>query len=96
MASMISEMGKVYFEAIEEHRAVHDLVLPDLQKTNSAIEQFSCRVKVLKEMIEHHADEEEQGMFKQAHESMSRAGLRELGESMAARRKDLMGPLAAN
>ncbi len=91
-----AEHKKVYFEAIEEHRAVDDLVLPDLQKTDPASEQFSGRAKVLKEMVEHHADEEEQGMFKQARKSMSRAELQELGESMAARREELISQLSVN
>ena len=34
---------KMYFEALEEHRAAGDLVLPDLLKTNPSSEQFSGR-----------------------------------------------------
>ena len=52
---------KMYFEAMEEHRAAGDLVLPDLKGTQPDSEKFGGRAKVLKELIEHHADEEEKG-----------------------------------
>ena len=55
--------AKMYFEALEEHRAAGDLVLPDLLKTEVDSEKFSGRAKVLKELFEHHADEEEKEMF---------------------------------
>lgn len=84
-----SEHKKMYFEAMEEHRAVDDLVLPDLKKTDPTSEKFSGRAKVLKELIEHHADEEEEEMFKQARKSMSREELQELGEKMEARKQEM-------
>ena len=54
------------FEALEEHRAVDELVLPDLKNTDPASHQFSGRAKVLRELVEHHADEEEEEMFEMA------------------------------
>lgn len=47
-----AEFSKIYFEALEEHRAVDELVLPDLLKTDPTSEKFSGRAKVLKELIE--------------------------------------------
>src|ERR1700754_3633454 len=35
------EEEKLYYEALEEHRAAEDLVFPDLMKTDPATEQFS-------------------------------------------------------
>jgi len=58
-AGQKSDDDKMYFEALEEHRAAGDLVLPDLLNTDPASEKFSGRAKVLKELVEHHADEEE-------------------------------------
>jgi hemerythrin-like domain-containing protein len=84
-----SEHKKMYFEALEEHRAVDELVLPDLKKTDPTSEKFSGRAKVLKELIEHHADEEEDEMFKLARKSMSREELQELGEKMEARKQEM-------
>jgi hemerythrin-like domain-containing protein len=84
-----SEFTKMYFEALEEHRAVDELVLPDLLKTELTSEKFSGRAKVLKELIEHHAEEEEKEMFKKAQKAMSNEELVELGERMAERKQEL-------
>lgn len=84
-----SAHAKIYFEALEEHRAVEDLVLPDLKKTDRGSENFSGRAKVLKELVEHHADEEEKDMFKKAEQSMAKDELNALGEQMAERKQEL-------
>jgi hemerythrin superfamily protein len=81
--------GKMFFEALEEHRAAGDLVLPDLLKTDVQSDQFGGRAKVLKELIEHHADEEEKEMFPRARELMDKAQLEQLGERMAQRKAEL-------
>lgn len=87
------EHGKIYYEAFEEHRAVEKLVLPDLKKTDAGSDQFSGRAKVLKELIEHHADEEEKEMFKLAKKTMDREELLELGQQMAERKEELKSSL---
>lgn len=84
-----SDDDVMYFEALEEHRAAEDLVLPDLQKTDPGGDQFSGRAKVLKEMIEHHAGEEEKEMFPRARKLLDAARLRQLGEAMAERKREL-------
>lgn len=84
-----SEHKKVNYEALEEHRAVDDLVLPDLLKTDPGSEKFSGRAKVLKELVEHHADEEEKEMFKMAKKAFSSEELRDLGERMAEMKEKL-------
>lgn len=85
-----SDDDKMYFEALEEHRAAGELVLPDLLKTDPASEKFSGRAKVLKELVEHHADEEEKDMFPRAKVLFARAELIELGALMADRRRQLL------
>lgn len=80
---------KMYFEAMEEHRAAGDLVLPDLKGTQPDSEKFGGRAKVLKELIEHHAEEEEKDMFKRARRAMGSTQLRELGQRLAERKKQL-------
>jgi len=81
--------AKMYFEALEEHRAAGDLVLPDLLRTDVESEKFSGRARVLRELVEHHADEEEKEMFKRARALMSRKVLDELGEQLAQRKLEL-------
>jgi hemerythrin-like domain-containing protein len=80
----------MYFEAMEEHRAAGDLVLPDLLRTNPSSEQFSGRAKVLKELVEHHADEEEKEMFPRAKKLLSKDELAELGSRLEARKEELL------
>lgn len=84
------EDDKLYFEALEEHRAVGGLVLPDLQNTPTSSEKFGGRAKVLKELVDHHADEEEEVMFKRAKKVFSSDELDELGAQLATRKEALI------
>jgi hemerythrin-like domain-containing protein len=79
---------ELYQEALEEHHVV-DLVMPELKECDPAGEVFGAKVKVLKELIEHHADEEEKEMFKKARQAMEAAELRELGMRIQERKKQL-------
>lgn len=88
-----SEDDKMFFEAMEEHRAAGELVLPDLEKTNVTTDQFGGRAKVLKELVEHHADEEEKEMFPRARKLLDAATLAELGQQMQARKQELLKSL---
>ena len=84
-----SNHDTLYFEAFEEHRVVSELVLPDLKKTDPTSEKFSGRAKVLQELIEHHADEEENNMFKKAEQTLSADELKTLGEQMSQLKEEL-------
>lgn len=84
------ENDKLYFEALEEHRAVGDLVLPDLQNTPTSSEKFGGRAKVLKDLVDHHADEEEETMFPRARKVFSSDELDELGAQLASRKEELI------
>nr|BFE95939.1 hemerythrin domain-containing protein [Pseudomonas brassicacearum subsp. brassicacearum] len=53
--------AEMYYEAKEEHRTVDSLVLPDLKATDPTQPEFAGRVKVVKELLEHHIEEEEKG-----------------------------------
>jgi hemerythrin-like domain-containing protein len=81
---------KIYFEALEEHRAAGELVLPDLLATDPGSECFGGRAKVLKELIEHHAGEEEKEMFPRARQLLSAQELAELGARMEQRKRELL------
>jgi len=81
------ERDVMYYEAKEEHRTVDSLVLPDLQATDPGTVEFSGRVKVVKELLEHHIEEEENEMFPQAQELLGDAKLEELGAQMETMKK---------
>jgi len=76
------EQDVMYFEAKEEHRTVDSLVLPDLKQTDPGTPEFAGRVKVVKELLEHHIEEEETEMFPQAKKLLGKSRLDDLGEQM--------------
>jgi hemerythrin-like domain-containing protein len=80
---------KMYYEAKEEHHVVK-LVLPEVKQEGLALEEFAAKAKVLKELVEHHADEEEKEMFPEARKVLSRQELKDLGDRMQQRKLELM------
>lgn len=74
--------AEMYYEAKEEHRTVDSLVLPDLKGTDPTSPEFAGRVKVIKELLEHHIEEEETDMFPHANKILGKAKLDELGDQM--------------
>jgi len=93
-AAKTSEQRQLIAEALEEHRAAGELGLTDVERTDPASETFGGRCKVLKELIEHHAREEEKEMFSQARKLFDKAELQSLGEQMEARKEALLQQLA--
>jgi hemerythrin-like domain-containing protein len=87
-AARKKEDKKLYFEALEEHHVV-DLVLPEMNDGASP-EELKAKAKVLKELVEHHADEEEKEMFPRARKVLDKEELRALGEQMQLRKETLM------
>src|ERR1043165_9596749 len=79
----------MFYEALEEHH-VSKGVLPEAGAREDK-EDLKAKAKVLKELIEHHADEEEQEMFPRAKKLMDKDELRELGARMEARKRELGG-----
>ncbi|HLV16600.1 MAG TPA: hemerythrin domain-containing protein [Pseudomonas sp.] len=75
-------------EAREEHRAVDSLVMPDLLKTDPSSIAFTGRVKVLKELLEHHIEEEETDLFPEAEELLGER-LEELGQQMESMKRSM-------
>jgi hemerythrin-like domain-containing protein len=76
------EQQTMYYEAKEEHRTVDSLVLPDLKATDPSTPEFAGRVKVIKDLLEHHIEEEETQMFPQARKLLDEATLEQLGSEM--------------
>jgi hemerythrin-like domain-containing protein len=79
---------KLYYEALEEHHVV-DTVLAELKDTAPASEEFAAKAKVLKDLVEHHAEEEETEMFPRARKLMSRGELVELHDRLAEAKTSL-------
>jgi hemerythrin-like domain-containing protein len=68
-------------EAVEEHLAIKRL-LADLLEMTPDDEQFDAKIKVLKEQVEHHVEEEEVELFPGVKKELSVAELKELGGKM--------------
>ena len=79
----------LYFEALEEHHVV-DMVLPEVKGTEEGSDEFAAKGKVLKDIVEHHAEEEETQMFPKARRAMGMAQLREIGQRLEMRNRQLM------
>jgi hemerythrin superfamily protein len=82
-AAMNDEEETLFFEAEEERRLVLE-VLARAQRVNGDSPEFLGVAKVLKHLIEHHAEEEEAEMFPRAKKLMSPEQLAALGARMEA------------
>ena len=89
-AAKKTEDTDMFFEAAEEHHVV-EMVLPELEAADPASDEFTAKAKVLKELIEHHAGEEEKEMFKRAKVIMDKDELEDLGTRMEERKMELGG-----
>ena len=76
-------------EAVEEHLSVKR-VLSDLLETEVTDEQFDARMKVLKEQIEHHVEEEEEELFPKVKKALSEDELEDLGARMEELAEELL------
>jgi hypothetical protein len=76
-------------EAYEEHNVV-DMVMGEIDDVAYDDETWGAKFTVLKENLEHHIEEEETEMWKQARQVFDDEELDELGDRMALRKDELM------
>ena len=87
-----AEAKEIVLEAYEEHDVV-DAILGELEQTPVQDETWKAKFTVMKENLEHHIDEEEGEMFKQARKLFDERELSELGERMQARKERAMAEM---
>jgi len=68
-------------ESVEEHLAVKKL-LADIMESDLEDPQFEAKIKVLKEQVEHHVEEEERELFPLVAKSCSKEELEDMGSRM--------------
>jgi len=85
---------EIALEGYEEHHVV-DTVMAEIEGVAYDDEKWGAKFTVMKENLEHHIEEEEGKMFKQANQVFDQDELTQLGESMKARKEDLMRQQAA-
>ena len=71
----------IVLEGYEEHHAV-DVLMDELEAVPFEDETWGAKMKVIQENIEHHIEEEEGEMFKDARKVFDKEQLEELGERM--------------
>ena len=71
----------IVLEGYEEHHVV-DEIMGELEATDVTDEAWGAKFKVMKENIEHHIEEEEGDMFKQARDVFDDDELEDLGRRM--------------
>ncbi|MDQ1523841.1 MAG: hypothetical protein QOE47_1765, partial [Pyrinomonadaceae bacterium] len=70
------ETRDITMEGIQEHHVVK-VLLGELDAMGVGSETWTAKLKVLKENVEHHVEEEEGDMFKKAREVLSKEQLEE-------------------
>lgn len=76
-------------EAVEEHLAAKR-VIADLLDMDPSDVQFKAKMMVLKELVEHHVEEEEKDLFKDVKKLMGKEELAIIGEQMEAMFNELI------
>ena len=87
------EAHDILLEADEEHHVVH-MLIEELDRMKDDDEHFDAKFTVLAENVRHHIEEEEKEMLPKA-TKVGKDLLAELGEQMAARKKEAEKEVAA-
>jgi hypothetical protein len=82
----------IVLEGYEEHHVV-DEIMGELEALDVTDETWGAKFKVMKENIEHHIEEEEGEMFKQARAVFDRQELEDLGARMEALKQRASGEI---
>lgn len=84
------QLEELVTEPYEEHHFV-DTVKAEIQDTPLDAEEWAAKFKVMKENVEHHAFEEEEGkMFPKVRKAFSKTELEDMGTRMAELKQQLM------
>jgi hypothetical protein len=88
------ETREITMEALQEHHVVK-VLLRELDAMEVTSETWTAKLKVLKENVEHHVEEEEDDMFKKARTVLNTEQLEELG-TLIEQEKKQQKPLMAS
>lgn len=89
------ETEDITLEAYEEHHVVKQL-LAELEELPKDDESWGAKLTVLKENVEHHVEEEEGEMFKDARKVLSQEQIEELGTKLEAAKQQQLKAQAAS
>lgn len=83
-----AETREIVLEGFEEHHVVK-MLLKELQAVPVDTEQWTAKLKVLQENVEHHVEEEESEMFQKARLVLSEDEINQLGAQMEEMKQQL-------
>jgi hypothetical protein len=89
-----AETHDITFEGIEEHHVVK-MLLAELAGMAVDSEEWTAKVKVLQENVEHHVEEEETTMFKLGREVLTKEEIEDLGTRLEAEKGKFTARAAA-
>ncbi len=78
------------FEAFEEHHVARQ-TLNELMKMSQTDERWLAKLKVLKELVDHHVQEEETSLFKLAKKVISSDQAKEIGQKYQQEKEKQLG-----
>jgi len=78
----------ILLESLEEHLGIKR-VIADLLEVDAEDETFDAKVKVLKEQVEHHVEEEESDLFPKVKKLFDKEQLEAIGQEMSAEQAEL-------
>lgn len=87
------ESRDITLEGYEEHKVIKDL-LAELAGARKPSDEWDARLKVLKENVEHHVEEEEGELFSKAKDVLTTEQAEALGDQMAAEKERQGAPVS--
>ncbi len=85
----IEDLEETVKEGIEEHHVVEQL-MEEIAQMPADDEQWMAKVTVLKEMVEHHVEEEEKELFPKAAKKLEKDEIEELAQTITDEKKDML------
>ena len=76
-----AETREIVLEGFEEHHVIK-MLLKELEAVPVDTEQWTAKLKVLQENVEHHVEEEEGEMFQSARQVLSEEEINQLGTKL--------------
>ena len=90
-AELNDEIKDLIGEAKEEHSLVEDK-LEELARIDVKDEEWKAKFTVLKELVEHHVEDEEEEVFPKARKAMKGDAASELADKYLAAKRKIAGP----
>ncbi len=84
-----AETREIVLEGFEEHHVIK-MLLKELDEVPVDTEQWTAKLKVLQENVEHHVEEEEGEMFQKARQVLTEEQIDDLGARMEEEKKRLL------